>query len=159
MPHTSVLTALASGRSISTPAGRFTVVMYEVRPGVVRVETRYGAGSRTVEALTKSFDSAELARRIKDVIVAGLSTDGATVNSAREAVVTYLSTLVARVDATNPNAPHVAAELLKLRAWFAAPVVEGPDVDVVWERELARALEPRTPSQARAERAWLRAVL
>lgn len=144
---------VAQGVQLFRP-GRYTVI-YVAHPDRIEIATRL-AGAR-VRGLCHKFKPGTVPARVCTVIVASLEAGG-SVEDARTAVATFLSRLISQVGDANRWSPQAAAELIRMRAWFAAPLVPYRPAAVETETTAATVVEP-TLTRARASRLYLRAVL
>jgi hypothetical protein len=114
--------ALTAAKPLVAKAGRYFVQLTQPGPSAFRVEvTAAGPVAQLVDELSRSYTSEQLARTIARVLTVALRTPGATVATAKRAVVRHID---AEIDwlLTQPGAAgrvEKADILLNLRAGFA----------------------------------------
>jgi len=112
--------ASTATRPLSTRAGRFTIQLTQPGPNAYRVEVlAAGPVARPVDDLTRSYEFYGLAYAIYRTLGNALAAPGATVKTARRAVVAHID---AEIRMLTPSAIGVLkAEVLQnVRAGFAS---------------------------------------
>jgi hypothetical protein len=118
---------------LTSNPGRFHLELFTVRDGVYRVEASYGGSvAKLIEELSASYADPKVAYGIFKALEHALAADGATVTSARRAVVQHLDGQLAfLLDNPSIQATNAAAYLQMVKGMFESPE------DKQWADELA----------------------
>ncbi|MCW6003799.1 hypothetical protein K1W54_04280 [Micromonospora sp. CPCC 205371] len=108
---------------ITSNPGRFHLELFTVRPGVYRVEASYGGSvAQLIEELSASYADARVAHGIFKALDNALTAPGATIATARRAVVQHLDGQLAfLLDSPSIQATNSAAYLQMIKGMFEAP--------------------------------------
>jgi hypothetical protein len=118
---------------ITSNPGRFHLELFTVRSGVYRIEASYGGPvAKLIDELSASFADPKVAYGIFKALENALAANGATIATARRAVVQHLDGQLAfLLDNPSIQATNAAAYLQMVKGMFESPE------DKAWADELA----------------------